>query len=94
MTKQENPLANNQELDALRSRYNLSRVEIQVLTRSANTTTVDGWLMPPDSVHVRRMPDRAMRLLKLELGLEKPAFTHLVERAAALKAGLKRQVGT
>lgn len=66
-----NPSTNNAALRALMKRKGLTRARVAQLTMTAEIT-VDTWLAPAGSTLFRSMPDRALHLLRLELGLAKP----------------------
>ncbi len=78
----------NAELKDLRAQLHLTRAQIADITHFA-PSTVDAWLFPVDNPNARKMPDYAMRLLRLELGLDTPAYRHLREEAEELVKDLK-----
>jgi DNA-binding transcriptional regulator YiaG len=74
--------AHNAELRKLRTQLNLSRQQIADVA-GVSKSLVDSWLVPEDSKYFRPMPKKSLRLVQLEIGLERPAFKHL--RTAAKK---------
>lgn len=80
--------ANNAELKKLRATYNLGRQLIATIA-GVSKSLVDNWLVREDSPHFRPMPGKSLRLIQLELGLEKPSYVALrreaEKRAAAIK---------
>lgn len=67
---------NNAELRQIITRLQLTRKEVKEIT-GASVSLVDSWLLPPDSRNFKPMRSKALRLLRLELGLDKPAYTKL-----------------
>lgn len=54
----------------------LTRVTVAQLVKTS-ASTVDAWLLDEKSEHHRRMPQRSLRLLALELGIEKPVAAYI-----------------
>lgn len=79
---------NNAELKRIRSVLSLERARIAEITRTSKSL-VDSWLVSDESPYFRPMPEKSLRLLKLELGIEEPSYIELrreaEERAAAIK---------
>lgn len=79
---------NNAELKGIRTKYNLGRetiAEIGMVSKSL----VDNWLVSEASPHFRPMPRKSLRLIKLELGIEKPAYNAFRKQAERRSAALK-----
>lgn len=61
----------NERLKEIMEEYQLTRREVRAYTKYA-TSQIDAWLLPPESPHYRHMRESALRLLELELEIEKP----------------------
>lgn len=68
---------NREDLQRLKDAHDLTIEELATITGIARST-VNEWLAGD-----RPMPDRSMRLLKLELGIVKPAWTLANRRKSA-----------
>lgn len=66
------PAVSNLRLREIMEQQRVTRRRVAELVLSS-PSTVDAWLCPGDSPNYRQMPDRALRLLELELGLSRPA---------------------
>jgi hypothetical protein len=80
----------NDELRKLRARFNLTTAEIASMACSS-TSLVEAWFATPGAPHARSLRPNALRLIRLELGLDKPAFRHLRKRAEKLRAQIRGQ---
>jgi hypothetical protein len=78
---------NNEELRRIRSQYHLSRKTIATIC-GVSESLVDLWLLPPGNKVFQAMPEKSMRLLKLELGLVASSFLHVREQGEKFKAKL------
>jgi hypothetical protein len=81
---------NNEELRTLRAQFNLTTPEIARVAR-ASTSLVESWLAAPEASYARTLRENSLRLIKLELGLAKPAYRHLRKRAEKLRAEIRGQ---
>jgi len=84
-----NPI-NNAELRRIRTTLHLERPVIAMIA-GVSKSLVDSWLVSEDSLYFRPMPTKSLRLLQLELGIEKPQFIGVRADAERRAAQIKGQ---